>query len=315
MSLYIFRSKPSTGATDLAEALDGVRFRGRTVPIERKVKRGDVVVCWGESFPNPPEGVRVLNGITVRSKLDDALKLREAGVSTIEVSRTKPAPQTPPPPPPDPLIDLFKEAQTLAGDFYEINPAIVNLRTNVAADAVTQLTTKLQHVINAIRVPAPVAPPVPLIEWLARATDHVGGGDLLHPEDWRIGYFVKKEEFVKEFRIHSFLGKSIRAGIKDLRDGFSIDGTTGISKAHPWIRSWEGGWRIKYDGISSKKKHRDLAHEAVKALGLDFGAVDIGERADGTLCVLEVNRAPGLKEGTIDVYATAIQNWVANRGE
>ena len=78
-------------------------------------------------------------------------------------------------------------------------------------------------------------------------------------------------------------------------------------EAHPWIRSYEGGWRVLYDGISSKKKHRELAHRAVAALGLDFGAVDIGEAANGTLTVLEVNRAPGIEGGTVDAYAKALK--------
>jgi hypothetical protein len=37
--------------------------------------------------------------------------------------------------------------------------------------------------------------------------------------------------------------------------------------------------------------------------------VDIGVRADGSLLVLEVNRAPGLEGGTITRYADAIRKW------
>lgn len=306
MSLYIFRSKPSTGATDLAEAVDGVRFRGRTISIDKKVKRGDTVVCWGEAFTNVPAGVRVLNGVPVKNKYDDALTLRGAGVSTIEVSRTRPAPQTQAPPPPDPAADLYAGALKIANDFSDIgeNPNI-DFRGQLFKTAVSEVLNRFTQLNNALLLPKPVAPPVPLVEWLGRATDHVGGGDLLHPTDWTIGYYAKKEEFVNEYRIHSFLGKSIRAGVKAPR--------ADVQNPHPWIRSWDAGWRIKYDGVSSKKKHRELAHSAVKALGLDFGAVDIGERADGTLVVLEVNRAPGLKEGTIDVYAKAINNWIAGK--
>jgi hypothetical protein len=160
-----------------------------------------------------------------------------------------------------------------------------------------------------LRVPPPAAPPVVNVTWLGRALHHVGGNDLLNP-DPNPGYFVKKEAFVKEVRIHSFLGKSIRAGVKGLREGFTTTLGVGGQLASDWVRSWDGGWRIHYDGVSSKKKHRDLAHAAVKALGLDFGAVDIGERADGSVLVLEVNRAPGLAEGTIDVYANAIRGWI-----
>ena len=65
-----------------------------------------------------------------------------------------------------------------------------------------------------------------------------------------------------------------------------------------------------YDGVSSRQPHRDLAHRACEALGLQFGAVDIGEQVDGSLVVLEVNRAPGLEDGTVARYAGAITRWM-----
>lgn len=137
--------------------------------------------------------------------------------------------------------------------------------------------------------------------WLARTAYHTGGLDLLKPTR-RPDYWVKREELVKEFRVHSFLARSIRAGVKVVRNG--------VEDPHPWIRSWDGGWRISYDGTSVKQKHRDIAHQACKALKLDFGAVDIGEHADGSVIVLEVNRAPGLEGKTIPAYAKAIQGWI-----
>jgi glutathione synthase/RimK-type ligase-like ATP-grasp enzyme len=55
---------------------------------------------------------------------------------------------------------------------------------------------------------------------------------------------------------------------------------------------------------------REIAAAAVTALGLDFGAVDLAQRPDGTLFVLEVNRAPGVEAGTAVAYAQAIQRWL-----
>lgn len=148
--------------------------------------------------------------------------------------------------------------------------------------------------------------------YLARTSNHMGGTDLLfgtnHPD-----FYTNKETLTTEVRIHMFAGKSIRAGIKVPRDGF-VEGEekrwkkdTGLY--HPWIRSYDGGWRIKYDGFKSNKEMRDLASKAVKALGLTFGAVDIGVKTDGKLIVLEVNSAPGLEGGTIESYVTAIERW------
>lgn len=312
MATYIYRRKPSTGAQDLAEALDGIRFRARTRPIERAAKRGDVVVAWGEGGFAVSPGVRVLNGGPVRNKFQDALTLRAAGVSTITVALVpeQPAAQVAPV---DPAIGAFTRAQEFAQALADLQVENLRLRLNpILNQGITELSGALTDFSRCIAVPAPVAAPVVTRNWIPRNNDHVGGNDLLTPTTTP-DYYVVKENIVKEFRIHSFLGKSIRAGVKALRDGYAIATTEATYRqqaASEWIRSWDGGWRIKYDGVSSKKKHRELAHAAVKALGLDFGAVDIGERADGTLIVLEVNRAPGLSEGTIDRYATAIQSWI-----
>lgn len=310
MSIFIYRKKPSTGAQDLAEALDGIRFRARQRPIERAVKNGDVVVCWGEEF-TAPAGVRVLNGAPIRSKYQDAIRLSEAGVPTIKVSQTRPTPRVVPAAP-DPAVAQWQALVELLADF-PIEPANIDLRSPVTRDALLALGTAVTRTRTALEKPAPQPVQEDPGTWLPRMNNHVGGNDLLQPPD-RIDYWSKKENIVREFRIHSFNKKSIRAGVKDLREGFTLPtnpaARIGNGVAHPWIRSWDGGWRIKYDGVTSKQRHRDLAHAAVEALGLQFGAVDIGELDNGSLIVLEVNRAPGLEGGTIDAYANAINNWI-----
>ena len=149
--------------------------------------------------------------------------------------------------------------------------------------------------------------------FIARSKYHVGGNDLLNTPA-RPDFYAKKEPLVKEYRIHSFNQRSIRAGVKQPRDGFQVVGSEADFKlgldAHPWIRSYDGGWRINYDDFQSTKDLRELAHKAVKALKLNFGAVDIGERADGTRLVLEVNKAPGLEGGTLEAYKRAIEKWL-----
>jgi hypothetical protein len=141
-------------------------------------------------------------------------------------------------------------------------------------------------------------------DWLGRSLFHHEGMDLLRPLK-NPHYWVKKEGIVEEYRIHSFMGRSLRAGVKIPRDGVPH---------HDWIRSGRGGWRIAYRPHSVKQKHRDLAHKAVRTLGLDFGAVDIGRTKTGKLIVLEVNRAPGIEAGTVEAYASAIRGWAAERG-
>lgn len=134
-------------------------------------------------------------------------------------------------------------------------------------------------------------------EWLARTSDHERGSDLLNPRT-RADYYVKKEKIVKEFRVHSFNGLSIRAGEK----------VKARPDAHPWIRSWDAGWDVRYNGVTPA--HRAIAAKAIKALELDFGAVDIGQKENGDLFVLEVNRAPAMDEGnTAKIYAQYILEW------
>lgn len=281
--LYIYRRKPSDSARDLAEGMNlncrKVGDLGR-VHYGQGVRGGDRVVCWGETL-TPIEGVEILNGTPLINKLQAALKLREAGVKTIEVSTTQP-PETPAL---DPLIQGWQ------GLMREVTHPLTRV--------------DILRVGEMVRTMAPL-PLIPQTAWLARTLNHLGGRDLLNPPATP-NFWVKKEEIVKEYRIHLFRGRSIRAGVKVHN--------LNSPNHHAWVRSLDGGWRISYDGFTSSKGMRKLANEAVKALSLDFGAVDLAEKADGTLLVLEVNRAPGLGDGTINAYSDAIQAWVEGREE
>ena len=305
--VYIYRSAASTGAKELAAALNGKRLRGlengigvrRVLGRDRQVRfqSGDVIVGWGQSVPATglPRGVRVLNGTRIQNKYDDAVALRAAGVNTVEVSKTIPTQR--PTVTPDPAVALRQAVSEAMEEFQNAELS----RSAPYVRGLSDITVQINRLTQALGQPVPVAAPRPVGEWIARVYNHVGGNDLLTPPA-RANYYSKKEAFVKEYRVHSFLGKSIRAGVKAPREGFT--------NPHPWIRSYDAGWTIRYDGVSSKKRHREIAHAAVEALGLQFGAVDIGERADKSLVVLEVNRAAGLDGGTPQVYANAIQKFI-----
>lgn len=131
--------------------------------------------------------------------------------------------------------------------------------------------------------------------WLARKFQHHEANDLLKGLT-RGDYYVEYVPTVREFRVHIFDGKSVRAGMKQPR----------IPNPHPKFRSWRSGWHILYDAECQKyltKEAREVARRAVEALKYDFGAVDIGMRADGKVVVWEVNSAPGLEGNTIKTYA------------
>lgn len=270
--IYVYRSKPSDSAKLLAEGLEGDRlrvfdngvFRRGVDRLGVRPRRHDVIVCWGEELP-AIEGPRILNGAPILNKMDAALKLKAEGVETVEVATIQPAPVR------------------VRDDFY------VPEQMNMDREQVRGLVTRLQ---------AHLATPIPVAqEWLPRTFNHLGGHDLLNAPATP-DYWSKKEQFIDEYRIHCFAGKSIRAGIKVPREGV---------EQHPWIRSYDGGWKVNYNDFHSKKTHRELASKACQVLGLDFAAVDIGKREDGSLCVLELNRAPGLEGGSVTAYVAAIQ--------
>jgi len=126
-------------------------------------------------------------------------------------------------------------------------------------------------------------------------------------------YAIVRENFVNEYQIHSFSSRSIRAGVRTPRDGFVVckedQWRPNSNLAHPWIRSFEGGWQVKYGEFKSTSQLRSLAHKAVLTLGLTFGAVDIGLRPDGDLRVLSVDKSPRLDTGTLNAYVRAITRW------
>jgi hypothetical protein len=314
MATYIYRQASSTSARALADSVEGRRWRRAAPPAP--LRAGDVVVCWGEAAPPVPAGVLVVNGGPIRNKFTDAGVLAAANVRTIEVSRTRPAAPAPAARVAgiDPVLALWETAQDLAGDFTEIEAPS---RTPVLTTGITGLITALTALNQGLGRPAPVAPPAVVAvdgTWLPRMNNHIGGNDLLSAPATP-DYFARRLTLVNEFRIHSFDGRSIRAGRKVLRDGYHLPGTPGdVTVASPWIRSFDGGWRINYDGFESTRAQRELAAAACAALGLTFGAVDIGQLADNSLVVLEVNRAPGLEGNSLTSYGTALTRYITEHG-
>jgi hypothetical protein len=307
MSYFVFRQQSSTGARELADALGGRRLRrfenGRFFSSQARpnpitVRPADVLVMWGAYLTGLPQGVKVLNNAPVRNKFDDAKLIAQAGVPTIEVAKQRPraaAAQEIV----DPAIAIHQQLSEMLEDLVEAPFT----RNDLYVRGVNDAATKLAAFQQALRNPAPVARAAqPAGDWVGRMNNHVGGNDLLQVPG-NPDFFVKKLDITEEYRIHMFGGRSIRAGIKKHREGFA--------NPSPWIRSYEGGWRIVYDGFKSKEAMRAIAANAVKALGLDFGAVDIGKLRNGNLVVLEVNRAPGLEGGTVDAYSKAITEWSA----
>jgi len=105
--------------------------------------------------------------------------------------------------------------------------------------------------------------------------------------------YVSKERAPREFRVHVFLGNVIRTSLK------SYDAAAQEAGRHYTTVSAEG---FRTDHV------RDAARKAIKAVGLDFGAVDVLAN-DDECWVLEANCAPGLGGTMPEVYANAFASW------
>lgn len=117
--------------------------------------------------------------------------------------------------------------------------------------------------------------------------------------------FVKYVRKEKEYRLHVFNGEVIDLVEKRRRSGF--DNNPAYNK---YIRSYEQGWIMARDGAVVSNATKAECIKAVRALGLDFGAVDVVIRkSDNVPVVLEVNTAPGITGTTIQSYKRAIQSW------
>lgn len=113
-----------------------------------------------------------------------------------------------------------------------------------------------------------------------------------------------------EFRVHVFRDQVIDFVEKKARNGV---------EANRLIRSYDNGWVFAHDNLSVNAEDittlGELAIEAVTALELDFGAVDIlailnqdNPRRLKKARVCEVNTAPGLENtATIEAYAAAFR--------
>ena len=77
-----------------------------------------------------------------------------------------------------------------------------------------------------------------------------------------------------------------------------------VDKPNWKVRNHDNGFIFVRGGFTAPDAVLEEARRAIKALGLDFGAVDIiWNDKQGKAFVLEVNTAPGLEGQTIEDYA------------
>jgi glutathione synthase/RimK-type ligase-like ATP-grasp enzyme len=112
--------------------------------------------------------------------------------------------------------------------------------------------------------------------------------------------YVKKKH---EYRVHVFDGKVIfqqrKARKLDVPDD-QVD----------WqVRNHANGFIYAHEGVNLANKTLTDCIEAVRLLGLDFGAVDVIVTAKGVHYILEINTACGLEGATLDAYVQAFKEF------
>jgi hypothetical protein len=142
---------------------------------------------------------------------------------------------------------------------------------------------------------------------LGRAESHTRGQDINLILQWRDAYLTEGNDYFTEYiptdmeyRMHVVNGEVVKVHEKRLRSE---------ADNHPWIRNAETGWVFLEPREEAPPDQ--LAIDAVDALGLDFGAIDVvREEGTGDHYVLEVNSAPSLDEANLERYGEALAEQV-----
>lgn len=167
---------------------------------------------------------------------------------------------------------------------------------------------------NDVPVPEYTTDPYDADNWLLNGegvverhvlNGHSGKGIVIKYEgtvDERAHFYTKYVGSRREYRVHVFHDDVLLVVQKRRRNGVEQDDV---------VRNWHTGWVYCAENITplSAEAIAD-AVASVKALGLDFGAVDLITRR-GEHYVLEVNTATGLEGRTVSLYSDAIQAYIA----
>ena len=191
-------------------------------------------------------------------------------------------------------------------------------------DKLTSLITMKHH-----GVPVPATYPMPKDEYVyfgiynpdnttkyvARTRTHMDGSGFFLVEgmeemqmamDGGCEFLMDFIPSCKEYRVHVFDGLIIRTQYKHHPDPEGADDTCRIT---------DNGWVLRHMHVVDVPMYiRQAAKDAVRALSLNFGAVDVLHGTDNKPYVLEVNTAPFLTDITLSGYVSAIKQGMATRG-
>jgi len=117
--------------------------------------------------------------------------------------------------------------------------------------------------------------------------------------------YIKKKE---EYRVHIVLGTVVTLQQKVLRQTDDAGNPIDPDKVDFRIRNLSNGFIFQRNNLHPPKDVIVQAELAMRASGLDFGAVDvIWNEHQQKAYVLEINTAPGIEGTTVDEYVGAFK--------
>lgn len=133
---------------------------------------------------------------------------------------------------------------------------------------------------------------------------------IRRPDDMvSAGLYTKYKEKTEEFRVHVFQGRAfwgqIRAPITDDSNKYFQ------ASPHPMIRTSSNGWTLHVYNEDMPLICNRIAANAVQAIGLDFGCVDLGwlkgtTHTPESVQVYETNTSPEISDRTCSAYVDQI---------
>lgn len=144
---------------------------------------------------------------------------------------------------------------------------------------------------------------------LGRSENHSQGSDInliLQQRDLSLtdnDFFVDYEPTQMEYRVQVFNGEIVKVHEKRLETEAARE-----EDYTPYIRNHQKNWVFVNERGDTPDAVRENAIDAVDALDLDFGAVDVIHTEDDEVLVLEVNTAPTLDENNLRRYGEQIKD-------
>lgn len=190
-------------------------------------------------------------------------------------------------------------------------------------DAVAKAVNKLEAfkaLDGHVSIPKWTESLVGALEWLVegqsvvsrlKLTGHSGEGIVItvpgDPNQEPLGEAPLYTQYVRkrqEYRLHVFRDKVFftqrKARNKDVPD----------ENVNWKVRNHANGFIFAHQGVECGPDAEQYAIDAVRVLGLDFGAVDIIKGVDDKWYVLEVNTAIGIEGTTLEKYVEIFKEYV-----